>query len=146
MKPGRELDALVAEKVMGWKKVMFHGLPIWSNPKHQGYPIIIPAGSNIHPPYSTDIGAAWEVVQSIKSMSSEPYADPWNRFCIEFADLNDDFGAALWNVNPKTICMAALETVLDPCRHGRSSKDPVFCPQCMEIAKRREPDPKDVIK
>lgn len=61
MKTGRELDALVAEKVMGWKRlyrVDWHGMD-WMWDKKQGalYPEI-----QTTPQYSTSIEAAWEVV------------------------------------------------------------------------------------
>ena len=61
MKAGRELDALVAEKVMGWT---WDGKTAWS-----------PTGSRLWmvrkdpywwlPYYSTDIAAAWEVVEKL---------------------------------------------------------------------------------
>lgn len=57
MKPGRELDALIAEKVMRW------------NREHDecGLPPGVYGSDNIQPfpHYSTDISAAWEVVEKI---------------------------------------------------------------------------------
>lgn len=54
MKPGREVDALVAEKVMGW--TISEGF-------YYGPGERVPA--NI-PRYSTDIAAAWEVVEKMR--------------------------------------------------------------------------------
>lgn len=53
MKPGRELDALVAEKVM-------------NVPKY-GIDTVSISNSDMFPkPYSTDISAAWEIVEKIR--------------------------------------------------------------------------------
>ena len=65
MEPGRELDALIAEKVMG--------LHITKESRHTDCPVydIQDAGRFFAPisPYSTSIAAAWEVVEKV--------ADPW---------------------------------------------------------------------
>ncbi len=59
MKPGRELDALIAEKVMGIP-VTFEQGDYWP-PARPG------ANFSTQPirPYSTDIAAAWEVVEKV---------------------------------------------------------------------------------
>lgn len=75
LKPGRELDALIAEEVMGWHEYKD------ANPKA---PLNNQGDLNDHPcetcgsvyghgikPYSTDISAAWEVAQKIKDMDDE---------------------------------------------------------------------------
>lgn len=87
MKPGRELDALVAEKVMGLRKVPDHksielAPQSAENFKPSGYygPFYDNANPltgvftwrGILPAYSTDIAAAWEVVK---------------HFCIPFVPL-----------------------------------------------------------
>lgn len=63
MKPGRELDALVAEKVMGWVKrpseVDYFG-PVWSPPGSRDT-------YDGPPEFSTDIAAAWEVLNHFVS-------------------------------------------------------------------------------
>jgi len=56
MKPGRELDMLVAEKVMGWM-VKVREI-VWSVDKH-GFTRPLPF-------FSSDIKDAWQVVESIK--------------------------------------------------------------------------------
>lgn len=67
MEAGRELDALVAEKVMGFVRIPGHisinsfeigpGLIHWKRPN--GNPVID------LPQYSIDIAAAWEIVEKI---------------------------------------------------------------------------------
>lgn len=69
MKAGRELDALIAEKVMGWKnEVAFadaksledHMGSYKSHVRAEDFPV-----SDLLPHYSTDIAAAWDVVQKL---------------------------------------------------------------------------------
>lgn len=61
MKPGRELDALVAEKVMGIK------LPTALIYRPCDVPDPKVLDDIILPHFSTDIAAAWEVVEKMKS-------------------------------------------------------------------------------
>ena len=56
-KPGREFDALVAERVMGWPKAYDAEADVW-------YSIT----ADEIPRYSTDIAAAWEVVGHLTQM------------------------------------------------------------------------------
>lgn len=97
MKPGRELDALVAEKVMGWTEVCgYEG-------EYKGYWKILPK-------YSTDIAAAWAVVElplfdgwAIGRNASGKWEvfNPWeNNFVVSVAD-----------TAPHAICLAALKAV-----------------------------------
>lgn len=104
----RQLDALIAEHVMGWTKISLektisgeekiYGKP----PDQQGMDLVIPE-------YSTDIAAAWEVVEKLRSMGKDielrghaPYEpDNWQ------VVVNDEFyteGPA-----PLAICLAALK-------------------------------------
>ena len=58
MDAGRELDALVAEKVMGYRLSFIHpitGAPLYSN-----------GGGSFSFRPSTDIDAAWEVVMAVE--------------------------------------------------------------------------------
>jgi hypothetical protein len=59
MKPGRELDALVAEKVMGMSHKEMWGI---NDYREDGSPVYMPD----FPSYSEDIHAAWEVVESVQ--------------------------------------------------------------------------------
>lgn len=105
MKPGRELDALVAEKVMGWTLPQHSPFLLW-----QGRNCVV----EFRP--STDIAAAWEVVEKM----SDGF-----RF-----DLHKVGGMSLWNTRftenkvfnaltstydstlaPHAICLAALKAV-----------------------------------
>lgn len=77
MKAGRELDILVAEKVLGLKVVK----TVWGKRKQYGcYSIGEPdwyddAGAtelgNPLPAYSTDIAAAWEVVEHMNNLGTK---------------------------------------------------------------------------
>jgi len=75
MKPGRELDALVAEKVMGWphlekgqtSTIEIPYLPFTTH-LHRTTAGHLSIGSNPWRP-STDIAAAWEVVEKVNSLS-----------------------------------------------------------------------------
>ena len=60
LKPGRELDALIAEKVMGIK---LEKSQIFDGPGYYCASTYI-----IIPTYSTDITFAWEVVEKMKKM------------------------------------------------------------------------------
>lgn len=63
MNPGRELDALIAEKVMGWTSVSYYDNG--RGKEHWGFaPKQLQASV---PRYSTDIAAAWEVVKRLSS-------------------------------------------------------------------------------
>ena len=98
MNAGRELDALVAEKVMGWTNVRFicHGLSLRG--EVDGEP------SEKVPFYSVDIDAAWDVVEKIgTSFTLERY----NRWYVEFGDR---YSAAA-DTAPHAICLAALKAV-----------------------------------
>lgn len=114
---GRELDALIAEKVMGLR--IEHREPYWTHSDPHQLPI---------PTYSTSIADAWEVVEKLRS-------DDFNatvECCPESHDLGDgeqcyaDFfcgdsngphkpgtkhGQAWAATAPHAICLAALATV-----------------------------------
>lgn len=127
MKPGRKLDELIAEKVMSWK---------WSEKEHRvadpdGYSIrklLIPPGGewvlktyqlepgmnsvNIPVPgYSTDITAAWEVVEKLRHEHIDLQLHVFNS-CIRayFDDLEwDDYSES--DTASHAICLAALKAV-----------------------------------
>lgn len=62
METGRALDALVATHVMGWKNFRGHYYPASPHPEAN----IL---GHVVPPYSTDIAAAWQVVEKLKERS-----------------------------------------------------------------------------
>lgn len=100
MNPGRELDALIAEKVMGLSKV--------------GYAL---------EPYSTDIAAAWEVVEKMKLMkfNRDSYVDQVLGWKIDV--LQDEYEVRImdqhwntWEIStcsslPHAICLVTLKAV-----------------------------------
>lgn len=59
MNAGREMDALIAEKVMGW-----------SAKNERGEPISVLASGAPVSPYSTDIASAWSVLAKISLFRS----------------------------------------------------------------------------
>jgi hypothetical protein len=68
---GRELDGLIAEKLMGWFRVEDHringisfGPALWHS--DLGDPMNPSPGGFGVPFYSTDISAAWEVVEKLR--------------------------------------------------------------------------------
>jgi hypothetical protein len=107
------LDALIAEKVMGWGTLKKNGNTYLVN--HQGVPGIIL--EHQLPPYSTDIAAAWEVVKRVNGVSktnfyvsySEYSGEWWAQFqCRKetwFAKEVSDHSV------PHAICLAALRAV-----------------------------------
>lgn len=120
MKAGRELDQLVAEKIMGWRKHAVEGY--WHNaPTDQLYDASWIGGSNLgtydycwfdldgFPRYSTCIARAWEVVERADqfemhgSIGDGPY-----RAWLSFADKDEEASALSM---PLAICLAALKAV-----------------------------------
>lgn len=122
MTQGRELDALIAEKVMGLGPqclcpeepdvadvhieldgTWFNGHPACRRP--------------IPRPYSIGISAAWDVVEKIKDLKIEgvflveytPHnkSKQWACGWDNYGDLNGSFGMTA----PHAICMAALKVV-----------------------------------
>ncbi len=88
---GRELDALVAEKVMGWKAgTVEHFASIPDTEEHASTHGLLPR-------YSTDMNAAWEIVRALQKRgytlalvqeSTNVHRDRWwARFTITFDDL-----------------------------------------------------------
>lgn len=101
MKAGRELDALIAEKVMGIEP---HIIGI--------------ENMMIYLPYSTDISAAWEVVE--KMISIRPEKEPNAEFALVQRSKEWLCGYELYEswycsasalTAPHAICLAALKAV-----------------------------------
>lgn len=108
MKPGRELDLLVAEKVMdeNW----------WAIKQSEWTPLLIDLLVDLKP-YSTDIGAAWEIVEKMKEEGE--YAE---YIWIDYSRTSATEDAPpFWECNfnhcvaqstksaPHAICLAALK-------------------------------------
>lgn len=122
MKPGIELDALVAEKVMGWryKETVYSGGAVLSPAqwiKPNGWPV------DIVPHYSTDISAAWEVVEKMSKTHFSEMAmteledGTWGWMARFIRVLNEPYTVKGYRATAKTapeaICKAALLAVID---------------------------------
>jgi len=126
MEVGRELDALVAEKVMGWKYSQVspnterffcreYGQQSgwWLRPEmdtEDGWACA--KCSDVPPSYSTDIGAAWEVVEKKGGCHLHWLADRqyWN---CQFWGKPTFGGVGTATTAPHAICEAALKAVED---------------------------------
>ena len=114
MNAGRELDALVAEHVMGWSLNSNNfghvprGWPPEMTPLDTNYdPVDVPA-------YSTDIAAAWEVVEKMNAEDIRlelysPYGDP--HWACQFWMEGELVAGAGVDTAPHAICLAALKAV-----------------------------------
>lgn len=122
---GRELDALVAKKVMGWREVI---TGVYCISGAAGVP---PENADgwwkTIPRYSTDIAAAWEVVEKLRGPNDDEFGggEFWKFLdCSEagwraelFLDLGDGadapalLAAGVGYALPEAICLAALKAV-----------------------------------
>lgn len=119
LEPGRELDALVAEKVMGLENVKFQPLRTKKIPGGNNFLII---NEDLYygcgelekqvPTYSTDIISAWEIVEKLKHLEPE----------LTWSDEHQCWHMTLWKganqgmmpgskTAPHAICLAALKAV-----------------------------------
>lgn len=76
MPAGREMDALVAEKVMGWTDIQWQTFPGENGEEVKAFARgVSPIGDLrvIVPNYSTDITAAWEAAEKIPLKYTEGY-------------------------------------------------------------------------
>ena len=131
MKPGRELDALVAEKVMGWKpllgpsKEMDEGFKerYWEYARNHALRLtpessFLPGLEHPVPPYSTDIGAVWEVVEKL-GLAFELGWLPEDKGFNWDASFGEKRGSEAGTTTyastaPHAICLAALKAVRVP--------------------------------
>lgn len=139
LQPGRELDALIAEKVMGFKR--FNQPPDYDG-NYGGEPVLFPPGmvpeksgwqwppkgkvsfAGFSPHYSTSIEEAWWVVERMRQrmccffLKSDGTAC-WE--CYGITDMNSEEHnnpiISQWNVYicvetaPHAICLAALKAM-----------------------------------
>lgn len=111
MKPGRELDALIAEKVMGL--AVLNGQIFRYDKSYEKGDIATAVGCPI-PSYSTDMAAAWEVVEKLEGINIFKDYPEKNEWHVSFL-MCDDFGCddlcTSSNSAPHAICLAALKAV-----------------------------------
>ena len=108
----REIDRLVAEKVMGWTH-----LP---NQAEFWYPPGVHPLSNIYghtvPSYSTSISDAWLVVERMREMGYNFHASvsaEGSKVAATFLASNDPLPVSRWTLDsmPMSICLAALRSL-----------------------------------
>lgn len=111
LEAGRELDALVAEKVMGWASVHPGDEYDPRTPGSLVYVGITPDQRQlaILPPYTTDIGAAWQVIETLAARGVS--LDMQYRVFTAEWELNVGGALGYGETAPLAICRAALEAV-----------------------------------
>jgi hypothetical protein len=113
MPAGYKIDILIAEKIMGWKdKISDHLVRYYETPNGE----IFLKNDVSH--YSTDISAAWQVVEKLKR---EGYPNPqlytideddlWHVAIRTHGDMGYDDTEA--ETAPLAICRAALLAILE---------------------------------
>jgi hypothetical protein len=108
MKPGRELDALISKKVMGIKHEDVKPIAI-------GFK----TGEFTGPYYSTDIAAAWDVVEKLSGYDfeiSKDYDEVMHNCLFRLEEfIESDVRNHTWQANgesaPHAICLAALRAI-----------------------------------
>lgn len=107
LSPGRELDSLVAEKVMGWER----DFQFWKDESGRIRTIEPTSFGSFEP--STDITAAWEVVELIgKDYGVEVYhEDGLSECAIHKAEIGVIARVEALTV-PEAICKAAILAVM----------------------------------
>jgi hypothetical protein len=115
---GRELDVLVAEKVMGWTN-----LRTTKAGMRRGTPAEYPHIGHEVPPYSTDMSAAWEVVEKMRER--EGYAGVESNHDLWEASMGPWYVATA-ETAPLAICRAALAAIASTPIPEPPSVDPVL--------------------
>lgn len=118
MKAGRELDALIAEKVMGWKVVpgqYKHIVPPNAQLERSTFCEYVTSSLSVPamklPTYSTDIRAAWEIVEKLCPQEDEFQLKRFNKkeWDCNFSYFMETSCQA--DTAPHAICLAALKAV-----------------------------------
>lgn len=104
MKPGPELDALIAEKVIGWSYLKNkEGKWLCKPPRGRVY---VDVGEKFVLPYSTSINSAWEVVEKFDAEFIQFFKCGGKWQCCIGIGLVVEADTA-----PEAICLAALKAV-----------------------------------
>jgi len=103
MSASRELDKLIAETVMGWTEVIYHRAP---GAMLHGVPLDTPGIKYRVPEYSSDIAAAFAVIERVIADGGTPqlYFSS-GKWWVRLGGLNSAHGASS---APLAICHAAL--------------------------------------
>lgn len=116
MNPGRDLDALVAEKVMGWSELKT-GLIVETGWDLYGKDST-GDGDFLVPEYSTDIAAAWDITEKMRHIKCKQ--DKFATFTVMQTEEGYWAGYTWHEVSyddasghtaPHAICLAALKAV-----------------------------------
>lgn len=127
MKAGREMDALIAEKAMGWKREEYYLCGVETTG------LVGPGGLRYvddYPHYSTDIGAAWQVIEKLRvqgvCLRIDPRGDGYSVRTMNDEEVPLSWtkeGHLNWDVPsvteieaaaPLAICRAALNAITPP--------------------------------
>ncbi len=118
----RELDARVATEVMGWKTQLYpDGCRVYA-PGVRGF------NSGPWSP-STDISAAWEVVEKVKPLMGNT---PWDFVLARDTDID---GNTSW------CCNFHAEYLEDGCRVTADTAPEAICLAALEASQNEEPAP-----
>jgi hypothetical protein len=129
MNAGRELDAEVAERVMGFRRVV---AMLWSHTEEAGadVPILVPPWEpgewnfvnrridELHfvPHYNTKIADAWQVIERMEYRGYQWQMECWDdgRYACRFYRVQPASDAEGWKAGrdvPRVICRAALAAI-----------------------------------
>lgn len=132
MEAGRELDALIAEKIIGWKWINHPGFdePFMFSPEQvKGFIPEFVAAHTVEncdrnapdrlPHYSTSIADAWLVVEKLRERESIARSNgasdqAWVSFVWNLPMSRHGIHYMLFSLTPLAICLAALKTMEVP--------------------------------
>ncbi len=104
----REIDRLIAEQVMGWTNLSVAGNRFGTTPEGKVHRIV--------PPYSTDMSAAWVVVEKLRLLGYRGGID-WARADSEYecyfeaSPILSERQSSRAETAPMAICLAALKVI-----------------------------------
>ena len=117
VRAGRELDALVAEKVMGFRHCLVIPLGPHATPTLMGSPPNA-TGRNKVPEYSGDIAAAWLVVEKMRERFDTVIVESClDGFSVRLGDYEAPAPLVHVSIDPRqggvalAICLASLKAV-----------------------------------
>lgn len=115
LKPGLELDTLIAERVMGLRDRLAKAS---SQAEHEQIRKLI----DFCPPYSTSIASAWEVVEKLREFDHPEDKSAgftiWQHweggYVAGWSWHEAEYGVVTAETAPHAICLAALKAVGEP--------------------------------
>ena len=113
---GQELDALIAEKVFGRRSIS-RTVSVRSHFGNLDKTVTYLENGREVPPYSTDIAAAWLVVEKLENQGwhlilnnlGQPHSGKWSAQFTDVFGRVQVYGEA--ETSPHAICLAALKTI-----------------------------------